>query len=188
MKHTETINSRAWAREARRHCRIRRLGGAYKYRGSPFIQAWVQTIPNFGWIRARPCYKHCGVEGEPGAYVRRIELTGGWIIEVQPSDPHYLGPISGRRTKRFRVPGPVDLDKLARYMGTAEAYVRKTRILIAARERLYELIEAREVPATIIEQANRLGLPIAYTDMTEEHCLRWAEIAKGWPLKEQSNA
>ena len=75
------------------------------------------------------------------------------------------------------------LDKLARYMGEAERYLRAERSIWAARETLERLVDTKDVPATVELWAAREGLPIMYHEMTPEDCLRWAEVAKTWPDK-----
>lgn len=180
MKHTETINSRSWAREARRHCRIR------KFSHFESVHAWVHTLTDLGWIRARPCWHYSGVD-ENNHLARRIELTGGWIVEARPQDAKLLLSLRNR-IKRWRIPGPVTLDKLSRYMGTAEKFLRETRILTAARENLYRFVETRDVPATIREQADHLKLPMSYQDMDVEQCAEWHRIAAGWAPKQEAQA
>lgn len=118
MKHIETINSRIWARAARRKCRVRLLGPAYKHPRYEFVSRWVATIPNLGTLSARPCYRYAH-----GADYRRVELTGGWKIEARPANAGHLSLNEARWLVRY-VPGPVDLDKLARYMGTLERQLR----------------------------------------------------------------
>lgn len=175
MTTAETINSRSWAREARRHCRIRTSHPGWKY-----INAWVRTIEGLGWIRARPCYVW-GRSDADGRRERFPELTGGWIVEVQPRDPEYLK--SRPRTKRFRLAGPVTLDKLSRAMARAERYLITERSLIATRETLKRLVDGKDVPENCHLIAEKAGLPMGYVDMTPEHCQAWTRIAQDWPDK-----
>ena len=179
MKILETINSRSWAREARRRCRIRR----YKYRrgySSGYIHAWTHTIEGLGWIQARPCYVW-GRSNEDGRRERFPVLTGGWVVKVRPHDPEQMK--TRPATKVFRIAGPVSLDKLSLAMARAERYLRTERQLIATRETLKRLVDTKDVPANIDRLCRRVGLPMIYADMTPEHCQAWAEIAKAWPNK-----
>jgi hypothetical protein len=176
VKTPETINSRSWARAARRHCRIRKspFGGKY-------IHAWVNTIPNLGRIRARPCYVW-GRSDADGRRERFPELTGGWKIEVQPQDPGFFG--SQPRTRKFHVSGPVDLAKLSRAMARAERHLLISRCLISARSELKRYVAGKRLPPRLRTMAERRKLPMCYSDMTLEHCQAWLSWASSWADKE----
>lgn len=182
MKTPETINSRSWAREARRHCRIRKS----KFGGAEYIHAWIHTIEDVGWIQARPCY----VWGRGGdRWERYPVLTGGWVIKVQPRDPEYMK--TRPRTKVFHVAGPVDLDKLSRAMARAEVHLRRERSLVATREALKRLVDSKRVPRNVRnvrKVAEKRGLPMSYVDMSPEDCQRWATIVAEWPDKARAQA
>jgi hypothetical protein len=156
VKHRETINSRTLARDAFAQCT-----------GAGRTAAFFHTFPHVGWVHVRPC----DVRGEP---------SGGWNIRARAQcAPGLSGPY---RTREYRVPGPVTVDKLARYLGTAEMQLRADRNIYAAREELDRFLATREVPADVTDIAIRLGVPVDYHAMTPGDCCAWRAEAKKWPL------